>query len=68
MPRLAAAGHRTRRLMRERPVGPEQFRWDPVAGTIDARALEGADAVVHLAGEPIPALRWSQAKKARIYG
>ena len=67
MPRLAGRGHRILRLVRDRPHGPDQFLWDPVAGRVDAGALEGADAVVHLAGEPIPALRWSRAKKARIY-
>jgi hypothetical protein len=33
---------------------------------VDARALEGVDAVVHLAGEPIFGLRWSEEKKGRI--
>jgi uncharacterized protein (TIGR01777 family) len=32
--------------------------WDPLAGPAPVAALEGADAVVHLAGEPI-AQRWS---------
>ncbi len=66
MPWLAARGHRIRRLVRGRPQGPDQFQWDPVAGTIDVGALEDADVVVHLAGEPIPAVRWTRAKKARI--
>jgi len=67
MPRLAARGHGILRLVRARPQGPDQFLWDPVAGTVDGGALERADVVVHLAGEPIPAVRWSGAKKARIY-
>lgn len=67
MPRLAARGHRVLRLVRDRPEGPDQFQWDPVGGTVDRGALERADAVVHLAGEPIPAVRWNAAKKARIY-
>jgi len=40
-------------------------RWDPAAGTLDARALDGIDAMVHLAGEPI-AVRWSAARKRAI--
>ena len=36
-------------------------------GTIDAAALEGFDAVVHLAGENIASGRWTAEKKARIY-
>lgn len=39
--------------------------WNPSAGTLDASALEGLDAVIHLAGEPI-AERWSETKKAAI--
>lgn len=39
--------------------------WDVAAGSIDAAALEGLDAVVHLAGESIGG-RWSAARKAAI--
>lgn len=45
--------------------GDEAIRWDPAAGELDAAALEGVDAVVHLAGENV-AGRWSDAKKRRI--
>ena len=41
--------------------------WDPAAGDVDAGALEGTDAVVHLAGETV-AGRWTESKKARIRG
>lgn len=39
--------------------------WDIAAGSIDAAALEGLDAVVHLAGESIGG-RWTAARKAAI--
>jgi hypothetical protein len=39
--------------------------WDPLAGPAPAAALEGRDAVIHLAGEPI-AQRWSAAVRAAI--
>jgi len=67
LPELAARGHRAIRLLRPGPpaAGEPAVAWDPAAGTIDARALEGVDAVVHLAGEGV-AGRWSAAKKARI--
>jgi uncharacterized protein (TIGR01777 family) len=38
-------------------------RWDPMAGPAP---LGGADAVVHLAGEPVASGRWTKAKMARI--
>jgi uncharacterized protein (TIGR01777 family) len=40
--------------------------WDPVAGELDAAMLEGAEAVVHLAGENIAVGRWNNARKKKI--
>jgi uncharacterized protein len=63
---LTAIGHGVTRLVRTQPASGEQAaHWDPLAGTIDASALEGVDAVVHLAGENI-AERWTTAKKVNI--
>ena len=42
------------------------IRWDPAAGQLNAQAVEGFDAVVHLAGESIAQGRWTAEKKARI--
>lgn len=41
------------------------IHWDPAAGEIDASALEGFDAVVHLAGATIAGL-WTEKKKREI--
>ncbi len=38
-------------------------RWDPMEG---AAPLEGADAVVHLAGDPVASGRWTKRKMAAI--
>jgi uncharacterized protein (TIGR01777 family) len=46
--------------------GEQALAWDPEHGTIDRAGLEGADAVIHLAGENVFG-RWSPAKKQRIY-
>ena len=62
---LTGAGHRVLRLVRSGDQ-PDTARWDPEAGTIDAEALEGIDAVVHLAGEGIGEKRWTPEQKARI--
>lgn len=67
VPALAGAGHDVLRLTRgagRRRAGT--VLWDPAAGTIDRAALEGLDAVVHLAGENISTGRWTAEKKARI--
>ena len=45
---------------------PRIFHWDPDKGEIDPRALDGLDAVIHLAGENLSAKRWSPAFKAQI--
>ncbi|HLW60504.1 MAG TPA: TIGR01777 family oxidoreductase [bacterium] len=64
---LAADGHRVIRLLRPPfAAGDDRIGWDPAAGVIDRTALEGLDAVVHLAGESVASGRWTSAKKARI--
>jgi hypothetical protein len=64
-PSLRAAGHDVVRLVRRQPAAADEARWDPAAGTIDARALEGVEAIVHLAGETI-GQRWSERARRRI--
>jgi uncharacterized protein (TIGR01777 family) len=66
LPRLRAEGHRVVRLVRGAPEGSDDVRWDPDAGTIDAAALEGVDAVVHLAGAGIGDKKWTPARKQLI--
>jgi uncharacterized protein (TIGR01777 family) len=63
---LRADGHRVLRLQRGGVTAGDVIGWDPDAGRIDAPALEGLDAVVHLAGEGIGEHRWTDEQKARI--
>ena len=42
------------------------IHWDPVAGTVESAKLEGAEAVVHLAGENIVSGRWTEKRLDRI--
>ena len=62
---LRAAGHPVTRLVRKN-AGADDKLWDPVAGTIDASAVDGSWAVVHLAGEGIGDAKWSAEHKARV--
>ena len=64
---LREGGHQVGALVRKgRGAGPDDLLWDPDSGRIDADRLEGADAVVHLAGENIAAGRWTVSRKERI--
>ncbi len=60
---LRSAGHEVLRLVRRAPVGPDERRWDPPAGRIDADAFTGVDAVVALGGAGIADRPWSGARK-----
>ena len=62
---LTAGGHGVRRLVRGAAAAGD-IAWDPQTGSIDAAKLEGADAVVHLAGEGIASGRWNAERKRRI--
>ncbi len=63
---LRADGQAVRPLVRGPSDDPNAVRWDPAEGTIDAGALTGVDAVVHLAGAGIGDKRWSPARKREI--
>jgi hypothetical protein len=66
VPALAAAGHRVTRLVRARPRGSDEYRWDPTAGLLDPAAVADCQAVIHLAGESIAAGRWTRRRKVRM--
>lgn len=60
---LQRRGHRVIRLVRRPADGPDESRWDPYAGELDAAVIQGADVVVNLAGSPMlgnpHSRRWS---------
>jgi uncharacterized protein (TIGR01777 family) len=49
----------------EKRPGVTAFRWDPLEGSPSRESLEGVNAVIHLAGEPV-AQRWNDVVKKRI--
>ena len=65
---LRGRGHAVLRLVR-RPLDqtpePHTVHWQPEDGGVDISRLEGADWVIHLAGESIAGL-WTAGKKRRI--
>lgn len=64
---LVRRGDDVKRLVRGGgQVGPDEIPWDPAHEELDADALQGLDAVVHLSGEPIATGRWNAIKKQRI--
>ena len=65
VPALTAAGHTVAPLVRREPKAGE-IRWNPAAGELDPAALEGADAIVHLAGAGIGDHRWTDDHKREL--
>lgn len=68
MPRLLQSGQTVRVLGRKNPgiAGVDFFAWEATrAEPVEAAAIRGADAIVHLAGEPV-AQRWNSEVKHRI--
>jgi len=62
--RLTARGDMVVPLVRRR--GMAGVFWDPKTGDFDRAGAEGADAVVHLAGENVAGGRWTQERRAEI--
>lgn len=63
---LEQEGHEVSALSRSAPADSSAVQWDPDSGVLDPVALEGCDAVVHLAGEGIGDRRWNEAHKRRV--
>jgi uncharacterized protein (TIGR01777 family) len=64
-PHLESLGHEVIRVVRSNPSGTD-IMWSPSDGTIDHKALDDVDAVVHLAGAGIGDKRWTDAYKREL--
>lgn len=69
--RLVEKGHILTLLTRSAPsasssLNKKWLRGDPSSSAVWEEALDGADGVINLAGEPIAAKRWTEARKRNI--
>jgi hypothetical protein len=62
---LRKGGHDVAHLVR-RPATAGEIQWDPAKGVLAADALDGADAVVNLAGAGIGDHRWTDEYKREL--
>jgi hypothetical protein len=63
---LRSEGHTVQRFVRRPAIARDEISWDPKAGTVDLSALEGVDAVIHLAGAGVGDKRWTKKYKSLI--
>jgi uncharacterized protein (TIGR01777 family) len=63
---LETGGHEVHRLTRRAAQGPREIEFDPARGAAHPSEMEGFDAVIHLAGDPIAKGRWTEEKKRLI--
>ena len=64
-PHLESLGHEVIRIVRGNPSGTD-IVWSPAECRIDTHALDGVDAVVHLAGAGIGDKRWTDDYKREL--
>ncbi len=63
---LKSEGHTVQRLVRRAPVAADEVTWDPQTGYVDLSALEGINAIIHLAGAGVGDKRWTKKYKSEI--
>lgn len=64
---LRAGGHEVARLVRRPSRAPDAILWNPENGTVSPEALEGFNAIIHLAGTNIAGKRWSSSRKKELF-
>ncbi len=63
---LKSEGHTVQKLVRRVALAPDEIQWDPKTGVVDLTALEGVNAVVHLASVGVGDKRWTKKFKSEI--
>jgi uncharacterized protein (TIGR01777 family) len=64
---LRSAGNDVVRLVRRAAQSADEVRWDPAAGELDPAQLEGADAVINLAGAGIGDWPWTRSRIDELF-
>jgi uncharacterized protein (TIGR01777 family) len=63
---LKSDGHQVIKVVRRAARVADEVSWNPLKGEINLAALEGTDAVFHLAGAGVGDKRWSAAYRSEI--
>lgn len=63
---LRKSSHDVVRLVRREPAAADERRWDPPAGRLEPKALDGADVVVNLCGVGVADKRWTAERKQAL--
>lgn len=64
---LLQKGHSVSHLGRSKKSGAvPSFVWDVEAGTLDSKALDNVDTIIHLAGAGVADKRWTKSRKEEI--
>lgn len=64
--RLRRDGDEVHTLVRRTPRGPDESSWAPSARTLDTKVLDGADAVINLAGATVARIPWTPAYRRKL--
>ena len=59
--------HQIVTLSRARPTTADSFQWNVDEGTLDERALQGVNVVVHLAGARLDERRWNDGAQRSLF-
>ena len=63
---LRSDGYEVKKLVRRPVRNSDEVFWNPNLGEINLTALDGTDAIIHLAGAGVGDKRWSAAYKSEI--
>jgi uncharacterized protein len=63
---LKSDGHEVQKIVRRPVRTSDEVSWNPIKGEIDLQALEGVDAIFHLAGAGVGDKRWTASYRSEI--